>query len=110
MKESLINFKIVLDNEGIPDEIKWNATDTDFEEDKDTRAISIATWDHQLQNSLRMDLWTKQMSVEEMKRFYIDCIGGLSQSLLSATGDEFMSSEMNDLCDKLVEYLKKSSS
>ncbi len=108
MKESDINFKVFLDDGNIPEKIEWNATDTNFDKPKDTRAISIATWDHATQNSLRMDLWTKQMTVEEIKRFYIDCVGGLGQSLMNATGDEFMASEMTNLCEKLVEYLKKS--
>ena len=47
------------------------------------------------------------MEVEEMKRFAIDCMGGLAQTILSATGDEFMSNEINALCDKLVEHVKK---
>ena len=46
------------------------------------------------------------MPVDEMKRFYIDCLGGISQTLLNATGDEFMSTEINTLCDKLVAHVK----
>jgi hypothetical protein len=47
------------------------------------------------------------MPVDEMKRFYIDCIGGIAQSILSSTGDEFMANETNALCEKLVEHLRK---
>jgi hypothetical protein len=46
------------------------------------------------------------MPVDDMKRFYIDCIGGLAQSMLTATGDEFMSNETHALCDRLVQHLK----
>jgi gliding motility-associated protein GldC len=60
-----------------------------------------------LKNTLRIDLWTKDMPVNEMKRYYIDCIGGLAQSVLSATGDEVMSQEMNALCERLVKHLEK---
>jgi hypothetical protein len=44
--------------------------------------------------------------VMEMKRFHIDCLGGLAQSVLTSTGDETMAGEINRLCEKLVEYLK----
>ena len=57
-------------------------------------------------NTLRIDLWTKEMKTDEMKRFYIGCLGGLSQSILSSTGDEYMSKETNKLCDKLIEHIK----
>jgi hypothetical protein len=48
------------------------------------------------------------MPVDEMKRFYIDCIGGFSQSVLTATGDETMAAEMNALCDRLARHLRES--
>ena len=46
------------------------------------------------------------MEINNMRRFYIDCIGGIGQSILNSTGDEYMSKEVNQLCDKLIEYLK----
>jgi gliding motility-associated protein GldC len=55
---------------------------------------------------MRIDLWSKDMPVEEMNRFHIDCIGGLAQSILTSTGDEFMASEINALCERLVIHLK----
>jgi hypothetical protein len=47
------------------------------------------------------------MTVNDMKKFYIDTIGGLSQSILNSTGDSYMSKETNLLCDKLVKYIKE---
>lgn len=107
MKRSTINFTIDLDSNNVPEKILWDATEKPEEGQAETKAISISLWDHVQKNTLRIDLWAKDMPVEEMKRFYIDCIGGLAQSALTATGDEFMSQEMNALCQKLVEHLKK---
>jgi hypothetical protein len=47
------------------------------------------------------------MPVEDMKRFYVDCIGGIGQSILEATNDEAMSSEINALCERLVKHVLK---
>lgn len=107
MKKSSINFNIELDNNNIPEKIMWDATEKPDPEQSETKAISISLWDQQQKNTLRIDLWTKDMPVEEMKRFYIDCLGGLAQSALSSTGDEFMSNEINALCQRLVDHLKK---
>jgi gliding motility-associated protein GldC len=107
MKKSTINFTIELDPNNIPEKILWDATEKPEPGTSETKAISVSLWDQAQKNTLRIDLWTKDMPVEEMKRFYIDCIGGLAQSSLSATGDEYMTQEMNSLCQKLVEYLKK---
>jgi gliding motility-associated protein GldC len=107
MKKSNINFTVHLDSKNIPDKIFWDATDKPDPGLSETKSISIALWDHQQKNTLRIDLWAKDMPVDEMKRFYIDCIGGIAQSILSSTGDEVMASETNALCDKLVEHLRK---
>ncbi|HTE30519.1 MAG TPA: gliding motility protein GldC [Chryseolinea sp.] len=107
MKKSTINFTIELDPHNIPEKILWDATEKPEPGVSETKAISVSLWDQAQKNTLRIDLWTKDMPVEEMKRFYIDCIGGLAQSSLSATGDEYMTQEINTLCQKLVEYLKK---
>ncbi len=107
MKKSEINFTIELDKENIPEKILWEATDQEDSAPTETKSIAISLWDHNQKNTLRIDLWSKDMPVDEMKRFYVDTIGGMAQSILNATGDQFIAQEMNGLCDKLVEYLKK---
>jgi gliding motility-associated protein GldC len=109
MKKSHINFAIELDDKNVPEKITWEATENPDEDLTETRAISLSLWDHQQKNTMRIDLWTKEMPIDEMKRFFIDCLGGLSQSILSSTGDEYMANETNALCDKLVKHLEKES-
>ena len=108
MKDSEINFIVTLDEQNIPEKIHWEASDQNPKELTETKSISISVWDHQVQNTMRIDLWTKEMPVDELKRFYLDTVGGLAQSLLNATGDEFMATEMNNLCERLVQHLKES--
>lgn len=106
MKKTKINIEITLDDQNVPEKINWEATDDPVEKNNESRSMSVSFWDHIDKNTLRIDLWTKEMEVDEMKRFAIDCMGGLAQTVLSATGDEFMSNEINALCDKLVEHVK----
>lgn len=106
MKKTKINIEIALDEKNVPEKINWEASDDPTDKNKDARCMSVSFWDHVDKNTLRIDLWTKEMEVEEMKRFTIDCMGGLAQTILSATGDEYMSTEINALCDKLVEHVK----
>ena len=108
MKKSTINFIVELDQNNVPDKILWEATDKPDPGMSETKSISVALWDHQQKNTLRIDLWTKDMPVEEMKGFYIDCIGGIAQSALTATGDEYMANEINALCERLVKHVKNS--
>jgi gliding motility-associated protein GldC len=107
MKKSTINFTVQLDANNVPDKILWDATDKPDSNLSETKSISIALWDDKQKNTLRIDLWTKDMPLTEMKRFYIDCIGGLAQSMLTSTGDEVMARETNELCERLVKHLQK---
>lgn len=106
MKKSEIHFEVSLDENSIPEDIVWSATDKPGDADH-TNAISISVWDGIEKNTMRLDLWTKEMPVHEMKKFYIDSLGGMAQSLLNATGDDKMAAKMNDLCDQLGKTLEE---
>ncbi len=108
MKQSEIKFLIELDDEQVPEKIYWDADEKEDSGLTETKSISLSLWDHQKKNTMRIDLWSKDMPVDEMKRFYVDCLGGLAQSVLNATGDEYMNQEINALCDRLVDHIKNS--
>jgi gliding motility-associated protein GldC len=107
MKKSSIQFNVELDDKNIPEKILWDATDKPDPGLSETKSMMVALWDHNLKNTLRIALWAKDMPVEDMKRFYVDCIGGIGQSILEATNDETMSSEINALCERLVKHVLK---
>lgn len=109
MKKSEIKFIVSLDEKNIPEKIEWVAEDSLSQDLKESKSISLSLWDDNKKNTLRIDLWTKEMTTDDMKKFYIDCLGGLSQSILNSTGDEFMSKETNKLCEKLIEHIKNKS-
>lgn len=106
MKESEIKIKVQLDDQNIPEKILWDADEKDSPGFSESKSISLSLWDDNNKSTLRIDLWAKDMPVNEMKRFYIDCLGGISQTLLNSTGDEYMSTEINQLCDRLIEHVK----
>ncbi|TDQ19100.1 gliding motility-associated protein GldC [Algoriphagus boseongensis] len=107
MKKSEIKFQVELDENNLPKAIKWDASDKEGDGFESTRSISLNVWDNLNHSTLRIDLWTEDMSVAEMKRFYIDIIGGMAQTLLTSTGDEYMSEEMKDLCDRMVKHVNE---
>ena len=109
MKESEIKFKIKLDKDNIPETIVWEADESPSGKPEEAKAIALNIWDHSQSNTLRIDLWGKELPVFEMKKFYIDIIGGMSETIKNATGDEVMSDLMNELTEKLVLHLERES-
>ncbi|MFA0963507.1 gliding motility protein GldC [Roseivirga sp. BDSF3-8] len=107
MKRSEIKFEVELDDKRVPEKIFWQASESGITELTETKSVSISLWDHAAKNTMRIDLWAKDMEVRDMKRFYIDCLGGLAQSMLNATGDELMSQQTNELVEKLALHVEK---
>ncbi len=106
MKKSEIKFVVELDSENIPERIKWDATDSPQGNLSEAKAISLNIWDQKQQSTMRIDLWEKDMPVDEMKRFFIEAIGGMAETVKTSTGDDFMADEMHALCRKLVKHLE----
>jgi gliding motility-associated protein GldC len=55
---------------------------------------------------LRIDLWNKEMEVDEMKRFVHQTILTLADSFEKATGEKKMADTMRDFCEYYAEKLE----
>jgi gliding motility-associated protein GldC len=94
MKQTEIKFKVSLDNNSLPTTIEWSAPDAGQE--STCKSMMVALWDASENNTLRIDLWTKDMSVDEMKKFYIQNIMTLTDTYFKATADEPTSTLVKD--------------
>jgi len=103
--KSEIKIDIALDENRIPEELKWTAQDGGVENEK-TKAMLLSVWDSKNKESLRIDLWTKDMPVDEMKVFFHQTLVAMSDTFFRATQDEKMSATMKDFCDYFAEKLE----
>lgn len=106
MKKSEIYFSIALDENKIPEAISWRATDAG-EKIHFAKAINISLWDRDQAGTMKIDLWTKDMPVDEMKYFCVDTIGAMAQSIATATSDTVMAQKMRDLCKELMDHIEQ---
>ncbi|MDP4989069.1 MAG: gliding motility protein GldC, partial [Polaribacter sp.] len=65
----------------------------------------ISVWDHKQKDTLRMDLWTKDMPIDEMKQFYYQTLVSMADTYERATNDLKMSATMRDFCEYFAEKL-----
>jgi len=107
MKKSDIHFTVELDDQNIPEKIYWEATDNPNEGLSDTRAIAISLWDQYHNSTLKIDLWTKEMEVVDMKRFMIEIMSGIADTALNATGDQQMADDIERTCQVLSKRLEE---
>ncbi|NVK53959.1 MAG: gliding motility protein GldC [Flavobacteriaceae bacterium] len=102
---SEIIFKVALDENKIPEAIAWSAEDGGIE-NSESKALMISVWDHMQKDTLRMDLWTKDMPVDEMKQFFHQTLVSMANTFERATDDQKMSATMRDFCDYFAEKLE----
>ena len=102
---SEIKFLIDLDENRVPEKLQWTAEDGGVNQQA-AKAIMLSIWDSKAQETLRIDLWTKDMPVDEMKKFFHQTLVAMSDTYQRATDDQQMTDTMKDFCDYFAEKLE----
>ncbi|MDA0177350.1 MULTISPECIES: gliding motility protein GldC [Mesoflavibacter] len=102
---SEIKLNVELDENRVPEKLHWTAKDGGVQ-NAEAKAMMLSVWDSKAQESLRIDLWTKDMPVDEMKVFFHQTLVAMSNTFHRATQDEKMSATMKDFCDYFAEKLE----
>ena len=102
---SKIELNVELDENRIPEKLHWTAEDGGIT-NEEAKAMMLAVWDSKTQETLRVDLWTKDMPVDEMKVFFHQTLVAMSDTLNRATQDEKMTATMKDFCEYFAEKLE----
>jgi gliding motility-associated protein GldC len=103
--KSKIEIEVGLDENKIPETLSWTAQDGGIT-NENAKAIMISVWDAKTKDTLRMDLWTKEMPIDEMKLFFHQTLVSMANTFQRATGDDKMSATMRDFCDYFAEKLE----
>jgi gliding motility-associated protein GldC len=103
MRKATINFTVTLDENNLPESIEWQASDSG--EGGKCKAIMLAMWDEKEESTLRIDLWTRHMLVDEMKKFFHQNLVTMSDTLVRATNEEKMAGDMRDFCAYFAEKM-----
>ena len=105
MKKSEINIKVELDENNVPEKMEWTAQDGGVSKEK-SKAMILSMWDGEQQNAMRMDLWTKDMTVDEMKVFFHQTLLTMTDTFERATGDQRITGDMRDFCLYFAERME----
>lgn len=106
MQKKDINITVELDEQNIPTDIIWNASDLQGQDKAQCRAMLLSLWDANKKDTLRLDLWTKEMTVDEMKIFFHQTLVTMADTLENATQDERITGDMRDFCAYFAEKME----
>lgn len=97
-KKSEIKIHVETDVNNVPEKIEWTAQDGGVTK-QEAKAMMLSLWDPNHKESFRIDLWTKDMPMEEMKTFFYQTLMAMSQTFYQATDDIKMRDTMLDFCE-----------
>lgn len=101
---STITIDVNLDENKVPTELFWSAQDGGIQQEE-AKAMLLSIWDPKAKETLKIDLWTKDMPLDDMKAFFHQTLLSMSDTFLRATNDEKMSATMKDFCDYFAEKM-----
>jgi gliding motility-associated protein GldC len=96
MKNSTIHIDVQLDDKNLPEQIKWNASDSSLVREQEAKAMMLTFWDGVDKSALRIDLWTKNMMVDEMADFYYQSLMAMADSFQRSTGKKQLVEDMKE--------------
>jgi gliding motility-associated protein GldC len=106
MNQSTITIDVSLDQNRVPQDITWKASDTTTEQAQQAKAMMLAFWDGAEKTALRIDLWTKEMMVDEMGDFFYQTLMTMADTFGKATNNDAMVDEMKKFAKDFYEKFR----
>ena len=95
VKRSNITIQIGLDKEQIPTSLAWKADDNPNQQGlQECKAMLISLFDRESKDTLKIDLWTKDMQVNEMDRFFFQTLRALADTYFKATQNAQLAADL----------------
>ena len=106
MNQSTIKIDVLLDPDKVPEQINWSASDSAADMSQRAKAMCIAFWDGADKTALRIDLWTKDMMMDEMADFYYQMLMTMADTFKRATQQQELSDDMRKFAGSFFEKFR----
>jgi gliding motility-associated protein GldC len=96
MAKSSIIIDVELDEQRVPSNIQWKATESTADSTQTAKAFILSLWDGADKTALRIDLWTQKMMVDEMADFYFQTLMSMADTFGRATQMQALVGDMKN--------------
>ncbi len=107
MHQSTIKIDVLLDPDKVPQQISWSASDSTANVAQKAKAMCVAFWDGADRSAMRIDLWTKDMMVDEMVEFYYQVMMTMADTLKRATNQQELTDDMKAFAKKFYDRFRE---
>jgi gliding motility-associated protein GldC len=108
MQTSTITIDVQLDPDKVPQQISWKASDSTADMTQKAKAMMISFWDGTDKTALRIDLWTKDMMVDEMADFYYQTMMTMADTFNRATKNAELVQDMKNFAKEFFTKFRES--
>jgi len=105
VKTSEIKVNVGLNENNVPLRMMWHASDGNVQ-NAEAKAMLFSVWDPKQNNTLKIDLWTDEMSIEEMKQFFHQTLLTMADTFEKATGETRICEDLRDYCYHFAEKME----
>jgi gliding motility-associated protein GldC len=107
MQKSTISIDVVLDEQKVPDQLLWTADNSSAATPQKAKAMMLSFWDGADKSALRIDLWTKEMMVDEMADFFYQTLMGMADTYNRATHNDELVSDIKKFAKDFYTKFRK---
>ena len=104
--KSEIKFLIQLDDKKMPKKIEWQADEADFNGMKESKTMMLSLWDKEDKVTLGIDLWTKDMLVDDMNLHFYQIILKLGDTYRKSTNNLETAKMFDNFASEFASKLK----
>ena len=110
-KTTTITLKVGLDKDNVPVKLDWSSDDNpDALQGGECKGFLLSLFDKEHRDTLKIDLWTTEMQVIEMDRFFYQSMRGMADTYMRATKNTELANQMRQFVEhfgKATEILPK---
>lgn len=107
-KKSEIKITVALDDKNNPEKIEWGATDAQFEGVKPAKTLLLSFWDEKENVTLGIDLWTKEMTINDMNIHFYQVFLNLADTFERSTKNKNVADMIRKFGSEFAEKLELS--
>jgi len=107
MEKSSIILDVHLDEQKVPEQIYWTSASATSEDKMKAKAFILSLWDGAEKTALRIDIWTKDMMVDEMADFFYQTMMTMADSFNRATHDQELVGDMKDFAKQFYQKFRE---
>ena len=95
-----IKVLIDLDDDNVPTQIEWQASEAKEDGFVSCQTVMLSLWDSDNNTTASIDLWTKEITIDDMNLHFYQMLRKMADTYLRATNNPDMAKEIHSFADE----------